>query len=84
MYASPVSLLLLPPPRRRVNRGKFAPAGRGLPLVMLLRPLVHSCGVGTPARDAPAERGRPPELLLRGGNARRQQFGGYWELRKIG
>jgi hypothetical protein len=26
MYASPVSLLRLPPPRRRVNQGKFAPA----------------------------------------------------------
>jgi hypothetical protein len=31
MYASPVSLLRLPPPRRRVNRGKFAPAGRERP-----------------------------------------------------
>jgi hypothetical protein len=29
MYALPVSLLRLPPPRRRVNQGKFAPAGRG-------------------------------------------------------
>jgi hypothetical protein len=31
MYALPVSLLRLPPPRRRVNLGKFAPAGRGHP-----------------------------------------------------
>jgi hypothetical protein len=27
MYASPVSLLRLPPPRRWVNRAKFAPVG---------------------------------------------------------
>jgi hypothetical protein len=56
MYASPLSLLRLPPPRRRVNRGKFAPA----------------------------ERGRPPELLLRIVDARRLQFGGFWALRKRG
>jgi hypothetical protein len=31
MYASPVLLLRLPPPRRRVNQGKFAPVGRGRP-----------------------------------------------------
>jgi hypothetical protein len=42
MYALPVSLLCLPPPRRRVNREIFC-----------------SCGEGTPARAAPAERGRP-------------------------
>jgi hypothetical protein len=37
MYASPVSLLRLPTPRRRVNRGKFAPAVRGRPPELLLR-----------------------------------------------
>jgi hypothetical protein len=31
MYASPVLLLRLTPPRRRVNQGKFAPAGWGRP-----------------------------------------------------
>jgi hypothetical protein len=29
MYALLVSFLRFPPPRRKVNRGKFAPAGRG-------------------------------------------------------
>jgi hypothetical protein len=36
-YASPVSLLRLPPPRRRVNRGKFAPAERGRPKAAVWR-----------------------------------------------
>jgi hypothetical protein len=31
MYASPASLLCLPPPKRRVTWGKFAPAGWGRP-----------------------------------------------------
>jgi hypothetical protein len=37
MYASLTSLLCLPPPRRRVNRGKFAPAERGRPPEQLLQ-----------------------------------------------
>jgi hypothetical protein len=37
MYASLVLLLRLPPPRRRVNWGKFAPAERGHPTELLLR-----------------------------------------------
>jgi hypothetical protein len=32
--------------------------------------LVHSCEAATPARAAPAWRGRLPELLLRGGDTR--------------
>jgi hypothetical protein len=56
MYASPVSLLRLRPPRRKENRGKFAPAVRG----------------------------RPPELRLRGVYARRSHSGGFWPLKKGG
>jgi hypothetical protein len=37
MYVSPGSLLRLPPPRRRVNQGKFSPAGRGRPEVAVWR-----------------------------------------------
>jgi hypothetical protein len=69
MYASPVSLLGLPPPRRRVNQGKFAPAERGRPPELLLRSgtrlLVRSCGAWTPARAAPAESGRPEATVWR-------------------
>jgi hypothetical protein len=64
MYASPVSLLSLPPPRRLVNRGKFAPAGRGRPLVILL-------WGGDGRWCAPAERGHLPELLPRTGTPAR-------------
>jgi hypothetical protein len=73
MYASPESLLHLPPPRRRVTRGKFALAGRGRPLVMHLRS-------GVARYCAPAERGRPPVMRLWGGDARRRQSGGFWTL----
>jgi hypothetical protein len=53
MYATPVSLLRLPPPRRRVNQGKFAPA---VPAVRAApaergRPLERSCGAWTPAKE---------------------------------
>jgi hypothetical protein len=40
MCASTASLLRLPPPRRRVIRGKFAPAGRGRPEAGVWRILV--------------------------------------------
>jgi hypothetical protein len=40
MYASPASLLRLPPPKRRVIRGKFAPVGRVRPEVGVWRILV--------------------------------------------
>jgi hypothetical protein len=56
MYASLVSLLRLPPLRRRENRGKFAPAVRGL----------------------------PPELHLRGVDARRSHSGGFWRSKRAG
>jgi hypothetical protein len=74
MYASPVSLLHLPPPRRRVNRGKFAPAGCGRLSELLLR----SGGDGR--YSAPAEWGCPPELLLRSVDVRSRQSGGFWAL----
>jgi hypothetical protein len=62
MYASPGIALCLPPPRRRVTRRKFALAGKGRPLVMLLRG-------GYARKCAPVERGCPPELLLQSGDA---------------
>jgi hypothetical protein len=73
MYASPVSLLRLPPPRRRVNRGKFAPAqrgnarqscscGAGTAASALLRSRDArqscSCGAGTPGGDSLVDFGR--------------------------
>jgi hypothetical protein len=72
-YASPASLLRLPPPRRRLTRGKFAPARRGHTLVTHLRS-------GDTRYCAPVERGRPPVMRLRGGDAQRQQSGVFWAL----
>jgi hypothetical protein len=61
MYASQASLLRLPPPRRRVTRGKFAFAGRGRPLVIHLRsgtPASVLLKGGTPRGDSLAYFGR--------------------------
>jgi hypothetical protein len=71
MYASPVSLLRLPPPRRRVNRGKFARVVRGHPIELLLRS-------GDGRQSAPAERGRVQELLLWSGDTRQSCACGAW------
>jgi hypothetical protein len=72
MYASPVSLLCLPHPRRRVNCGKFAPAECGRQPELRLRSgdaasaLLRSvdarqscsCGAWTPGGDSLADFGR--------------------------
>jgi hypothetical protein len=58
MYVFPVSLLHLPPPRRRVNQGKFAIVVRGHQPELFLR-------YGDGRWSAPAEHGHPPERLLR-------------------
>jgi hypothetical protein len=50
MYASPVSLLRLLPPRRMVNLGKFASAERDARQSC-------SCGAGTPGGDSLADFG---------------------------
>jgi hypothetical protein len=65
MYASLASLLRLPPPRKKVTRGKFAPAGQGCLLVMHPTPAGVLCGAGTPASDALAGRGRPEATVWR-------------------
>jgi hypothetical protein len=62
MYASPASLLRLPPPRRRVNRGKFALAELGRLPERLLQSVDSrqscACGAWTPGGANLADFGR--------------------------
>jgi hypothetical protein len=73
MYALPASLFGLPPPRRRVTRGKFALAGRGHPLVMLLRAGTTASVLqrgGDARQGCSCGEGTPASVLLQRGDAR--------------